>query len=901
MKTAQQNIQHLIDELRQCEPEKAEALRHQMSRLNSLATFSWLDHSPVCTKVVDADFNLVYMSAAGFNVLKMADPATYLGKPYPFDFYPDDFRTQVTSDLLKVINEGRKISQEGLTADREGHEVWFQSTLIPLFENDIVQQVLVVSIDITRQKRAERELQKSIRNLEEKYHNSLAELRTSEERYALALKGANDGLWDWDVETDRVYYSPRWKSMLGYEDHELGDTLDVWAQLVHPDDKQRALDMARECLAGRADNFEVEMRMLHKQGGIVNVLSRAFTATQGPDGKPNRLVGTHVDITERKKAEDFRRKTADILEMIAIGKPTSSIYDAIALMYEARHPGMRCSMLELDNGVLLHGGAPSLPKAYCDAVHGLKNGPNVGSCGTSTYTGKRCLVEDIATDPKWADIKEAALVHGLRCCWSEPIRNSRGEVLGAFGMYYNHPALPNEEESDDLKSAARLAGIIMERDHQQKRIHELAFTDQLTRLASRDHFYQYLDDLIHSATKHKRQFSLLYVDLDGFKDVNDSLGHDCGDALLQTMAERLENASSRVDFIARLSGDEFCIVLEDIADPFLCSQVAQECLVAVAAPTTLSGRTLAIGCSIGISHFPNDGDSTSILLKAADTALYSAKVAGRGRYAFYEPQLTEQAEYRFQFEQYLREAIDKQQLSLAFQPQVETRTGRIIGAEALCRWHHPALGDVPPSEFIPAAERIGMIKPLTEWVLLNACQQALLWRNTGAADLRISVNISPSFFLDKELIERVRHVIDETGIEPGQLVLEVTENVVQTNPENLSVFSELKKLGVLLSIDDFGTGYSSFASLKHIEVDSLKIDKYFVDDILRDNKTRMLIASMMDIGHNLGHTIVAEGVEQNEQLLMLEKLGCEIIQGYLFYKPMSSQALLDLLHAKARD
>ncbi|MEH6358988.1 MAG: PAS domain-containing protein, partial [Pseudomonadales bacterium] len=268
-----------------------------------------------------------------------------------------------------------------------------------------------------------------------------AELYLSERRFSLAMRGANDGLWDWDLETDEVYYSPRWKSMLGYGENELDNTLSTWANLVHPDDKNWVLEKVEDYLTGRVDSYEIEMRMQHKKGTEIVVLSRGFKVVHESDNKPVRLVGTHVDITERKKIAAFNVNNSKILEMIAIGNPASEIYDAIALMYEARHLGLRCSMLELHGNKLMHGGAPSLPKEYCAAVHGLENGPSVGSCGTSTYTGRRVLVENIETDPKWEKIKHVALPHGMRCCWSEPIKNSSGNVLGAFGMYYNHPAL----------------------------------------------------------------------------------------------------------------------------------------------------------------------------------------------------------------------------------------------------------------------------------------------------------------------------------------------------------------------------------------------------------------------------------------------------------------------------
>ena len=734
--------------------------------------------------------------------------------------------------------------------------------------------------------------------------NLMTEKRTtalyiSEERFSLAMRGANDGLWDWNLETDEVYYSPCGRNMQGYGENELDNDLNTWANLVHSDDKDIVLEKVQKYLVGETDSFEVEMRMRHKDGHEVYVLSRAFLVTRESDGKPVRLVGTHFDITEHKKAEVFDRKNAEILEMIAIGRPASDIYDAIALMYEARHPGMRCSMLELENNKLLHGGAPSLPKEYCDAVNGLEYGPSVGSCGTSTYTGQRVLVENIETDPKWAKIKHYALPHGMRCCWSEPIKNSSGKVLGAFGMYYNHPALPNEDELHDLIAAARLAGIVMERDQAQKRIRILAYTDELTGLASRASFSQHVEEITKTSARHNRRFGLLYIDLDDFKAVNDSLGHDAGDLLLKTIAKRLVNTCREIDFIARLGGDEFCILIEEVDDDYA-ANVAKRCLHAIAQPIKIYSRKLTPACSIGIAYYPDDGEDLSALLKAGDTALYTAKENGKNQYAFYKAELTQKAEYRFHVEQNLREAIEKQQLSLVYQPQIEVNTGEIFGFEVLSRWHHPELGQIPPIDFIATAEKIGIIKPLTEWVLRTACGQLVAWKKEGFHTLRMAVNISPSLFLDKEFVSLIKRIIEEVEIVPAELELEVTESVVQTDPRNLSIFQDLKDLGVSLAIDDFGTGYSSFASLKHLKVDCLKIDKYFVDDMLVDNQALILISSMIEMGHKLGYGIIAEGVEKSEQLDILRSLGCEKVQGYLFSKPANADTISKLLVPRQR-
>lgn len=721
------------------------------------------------------------------------------------------------------------------------------------------------------------------------------ELSISEERFSLAMRGANDGLWDWNLETDEVYYSPRWKNMLGYEENELENKLDSWARLVHADDKDSVLKKVQDYLEGQTHAFEVEMRMHHKDGREVFVLSRAFLVTRESDGKPVRLVGTHVDITERKKAEAFDSQNNKILEMIAIGHAASDIYDAIALMYEARHPGLRCSMLELSNNRLMHCGAPSLPKEYCDAVHGLENGPSVGSCGTSTYTGKRVLVENIATDPKWEKIKHLALPHGMRCCWSEPILDSSGQVLGAFGMYYNHPALPTDAELNDLISAARLAGIVMERDQIQKRLYRLAYIDPLTGLANRARFFQHSEEMIKTSKQHSRRLALLYIDLNDFKGFNDSLGHDAGDLLLKTISKRLVSACREFDYIARLGGDEFCIILTETEENYA-SNIAKCCLDAIAQPIEIYSRKLTPACNIGIAYYPDDGKDWPALLKAGETSLYTAKKSGINQYAFYNADLTHHAEYRFQVEQNLREAIEKQQLSLVYQPQIKIDTGEILGVEILSRWFHPQLGQISPIDFIPTAEKIGMIKSLTEWAIKTACHQLIAWKNEGIQTPRIAVNISPTLFLDKELVSLIKHIITEAGIAPCELELEVTEGVVQTDPRNLAIFQDLKDLGVLLTIDDFGTGYSSFASLKHLKVDFLKIDKYFVDDMLVDKKALTLISSMIEMGHKLGYGIIAEGVETLEQLKILKNLGCETVQGYLFSKPVSASKITKLLN-----
>ncbi|WP_426360351.1 bifunctional diguanylate cyclase/phosphodiesterase [Pseudocolwellia sp. HL-MZ19] len=703
----------------------------------------------------------------------------------------------------------------------------------------------------------------------------------------------NNGTWDWDLKTNSVYYSAYWKSILGYEGHELEPHFNVWAELVHPDDKELILTKVKNYLYGHEKVFEHEMRMRHKKGHYLYIITRVVQVTRDAQDNPIRLIGNHIDISQQRKAELFERRYNNVLKMIAQGEPAVDVYNEVIHIYEGRHTGIRCCMIELEGNILKHGSAPSLPVEYSEAIDGLINGPNIGSCGASTYTGKRVVVEDITIDPKWSTIKNIVLPYGVRSCWSEPVISSIGEVLGTFAMYKDYPGVPNKEESFDLSAAARLTSIVMERDKNQKRIKLLAYTDELTCLANRTHLFASIKELIKASEKEYKPFSLLYIDLDNFKNVNDSLGHDIGDYLLQEIAQRLISLGDKVGFVSRIGGDEFCVTLSDQSNITL---IAQEVIETVSKTIKLSGRNFNPTCSVGIARFPEDGTSLESLLKASDIALYSAKKTGKNCFAFYKIELSIIAEYHFRAEQYLREAIEKKQLRLVYQPQVNIDTGMIVGVEALSRWTHTELGVVSPVEFIEMAERIGMIKQLTEWVLYEACHQGVKWHKAGFTDLRVTVNISPTHLADADFIPLIKRVIESTGMKSQCLELEITESVVQTNHEDFSIFKSLKELGVLLAIDDFGSGYSSFASLKYLKVDYIKIDKYFINDMFLDHKTELLIGSMIEMGHHLGYKVIAEGVETFEQFNALKLLSCDIIQGFLFSKPIPPEDISVLLN-----
>ncbi|RTZ76042.1 MAG: response regulator receiver protein, partial [Gammaproteobacteria bacterium] len=428
----------------------------------------------------------------------------------------------------------------------------------------------------------------------------------------------------------------------------------------------------------------------------------------------------------------------------------------------------------------------------------------------------------------------------------------------------------------------------------EQKIRKLAYSDELTGLASRSYFLRHLEDTINIASRHQERFSLLYLDLDSFKDINDTLGHDVGDELLKVVAKRLLKALRKSDFAARLGGDEFCILVDSLSINYA-AEVASRCLEEVNRPVRLGSQTFNPRISIGIANYPGDGKDAQALLRAADSAMYAAKRAGKHRYAFYQPELTIRARKRLDMEHELRQALEEDQFELHYQPQVSLSTGRILGMEALVRWKHPRRGLVPPNEFIHVAERIGLIKRLGEWVLEAACTQARQWKDAGLPRIQMAVNISPLHFRDPVIVDQVGKILEKTGWSARDLELEVTEGVVQTEQDNLESFRHLKDLGVRIAIDDFGTGYSSLSSLKKLPIDCLKVDQLFVRDMVTDPESATLVGTIVALAKALGLEVVAEGVETEEETQILTALGCDLVQGYYFSRPVVASEIPALL------
>jgi diguanylate cyclase (GGDEF)-like protein/PAS domain S-box-containing protein len=635
--------------------------------------------------------------------------------------------------------------------------------------------------------------------------------------------------------------------------------------------------------------------------GIKQAISTTKVPLRNDRNEIFGVAGISRDITERKQANALHEGQAQILEMIAMSAPLCDVLERLVLLIESQFKGIFGSVQLLDEtGTRLrHGAAPSLPDSYNKAIDGVSIGPKVGSCGTAAYRREAVFVADITTDPRWEEYKSLAAEHGLRSCWSTPILSHQGTILGTFAMYAKEVREPTEAEARLIDVATHIAGIAIERKLAEERIQFMANHDALTGLPNRTLLNDRLSQAILYAQRYDRWVTVLFVDLDNFKFINDSLGHNAGDELLKTVARRMVSCIRATDTVVRIGGDEFVIVLFDQPkDVDMISETVRKIQSAIAEPVHLDGHDLSVTSSIGIANYPNDGVDTDALLANADAALYRAKDVGRDNFQFYTSELNAKVHEKFLLQEELRNAVARSELVLHYQPQVDLRTGRVFALEALVRWRHPKLGLVPPLKFIPMAEGSGLIVPIGNWVLREACRQNKAWQDAGLPPIVVSVNVSARQFREKNLVAQVASALKDSRLEAKYLELEVTESVIMQDVDlAVATMKELQGLGVHLSIDDFGTGYSSLCALKSFPVSRLKIDKSFIDGLLANENDKAVADAVVSLGQKLNLRVVAEGVETEAQATFLRTINCDEMQGYLFSKPLPAEGIEEMLRA----
>ncbi|HYD29919.1 MAG TPA: EAL domain-containing protein [Azospirillaceae bacterium] len=688
-------------------------------------------------------------------------------------------------------------------------------------------------------------------------------LRQSEQRYALAAAASSDGLYDWDLKSDKIYYSPRWKAILGFRDDEIGDNPDEWFDRVVPDDLiwlKATLDAQVEA-GGKP--FQQEYRIVDGQGEVRWMNCRGI-AVLDDHGEPVRVVGSQADITDRKAAEQQLRASEERYALAARGANDGLwdwLLDAGEVYYSPRWKEMLgCS--ESDVGV-----SPGewFNRVVLEDRAGLKAAIDLHLEGSRDHLEHEFRMRHETGSEMWF------LVRGLAV---------------------------RDEEDRAVRIAGSMTDITARKSAERQLLFD-AFHDGLTGLPNRtlvtDRIAQALNRQRNGGGRH---FAVLLFDLDRFKTINDSLGGMYGDQMLLTTAKRLEEAKRTGDTVARLSADEFCLLLEAIDDVPDTVSVAQAMAEAVAHPVTLANQEVLLTASIGIAHSASDYERADDMLRDASLAMVRAKSSGRARIEVFDTALRENAMKSLRTEIDLRSAMELGQLELFYQPIVELGSRTIAGFEALMRWHHPERGMIPPVEFIPLAEESGLIIPMGRWALQESARQIAEWQRLfpRKVPLFMSVNASSQQFRDDDILARIKEVLADHPIPPSSLKIEITESMLMQDPSQVEqIMRDIRALDVKLSIDDFGTGYSSLSYLHKFPLNTLKIDKSFVSAIGQGGDNAAIVHVIATLAAVLRLDVVAEGIEVEEEAQFLQDVNCKYGQGYLFARPQPAAVVTELL------
>jgi diguanylate cyclase (GGDEF)-like protein/PAS domain S-box-containing protein len=661
---------------------------------------------------------------------------------------------------------------------------------------------------------------------------------------------------------------------------------------MHPDHRERGVERARELPLGVLRNVFVDEVWLRCDGSpfYTEVAASKFMYM---GSRAIQLVMR--DVTARRMAEDLQHMQTRVLGMIAAGTALKEILTTLCNFIESQSQRARCMMHIVDGSVLQIATAPSLSQASLAPFNDLPVTSGSHQFGSALGTNDLVNCQDIRTDALWRGQRDAAQALGIRAATSWPVRGRNSKALGTLTLLYADNVAPSTREIQLIDIAANLAGVAIENKQAEERIRHLAHYDELTGLPNRTLFNQILTHAMKTSTRAQQKLAVLFVDLDRFKNINDTLGHDAGDLALQEISSRMRGCLRESDTVARMGGDEFYILIEDLLDSEHAARIARKILVEAARPFHIQQQECRLSASIGIAIYPEDGADALTLLKNSDIAMYRAKTGSKDTYQFYSASKNIHSLGRLALESQLRRGIENHEFVLHYQPKVNLANGRITGVEALVRWMHPEQGMLAPNYFIPLAEETSLIVPLGKMILQMACEDAIAINLGCDQPIRVAVNLSARQFDDSEFLSDLQRVLSQTGLEPDLLQLEITESMVMNNPEQaVRTMTELQEMGIRLDIDDFGTGYSSLTYLKRFPVYSLKIDRSFIQDLHNGANDVAITKAIIAMGHSMGLRIVAEGVELIEQMDALRDFGCDEFQGFYFSRPVPLQDFVTL-------
>jgi diguanylate cyclase (GGDEF)-like protein len=597
------------------------------------------------------------------------------------------------------------------------------------------------------------------------------------------------------------------------------------------------------------------------------------------------LVAKTIRSGAQTAGEKLRDLQHEVLVAAASCNDLHSILSLLCRRIEELTTGAVCSILSVDADRLIRPlAAPGLPDHFSASINGAPIGPCAGSCGTAAWRGEPVEVTDIENDPLWHEYKALVLPLGLRACWSTPIKSRNDQVIGTFALYYTEGRGPTDVERQAVEVSTHLCAIVIEQHEARERIHRLAYYDTVTGLANRASFSEKLAEYLSGQAAAGADIALLCIDLDDFKSVNDTFGHIAGDELLRKVGGRLQDCIGD-GFVARVGGDEFAVI-----GPFGIDEAipaAKRITLAMHEPFNLSGNLVSTCASVGIAVGRAGASDGRALMKQADIALYEAKEARGGIWRVYTRDLQRKRTERRKVEHDLRQGLAKGDLWLAFQPIFEISSGSIVGAEALVRWDHPQRGSVPPADFIPVAEQGGLMPALGEWIMATACSAAMRWPE----EIILSVNISPAQIQTPGFAEHALRILHASGLPPRRLQIEITETALLVDAERArAVIDRLKGEGVRVALDDFGTGYSSLCHIRQFPMDTIKIDRSFVNEFGSNSVSTAIVSAILHIARELDIVSTAEGIETAEQMELLRAAGCTMAQGFHLGRPVAQAA-----------
>ena len=783
-----------------------------------------------------------YQSPSSERILGYS-PEEMVGKNV-FDYvHPEDLGLVEMIFVEGLRDPGRRPSVEYRLRHKDGSWRWLESVVANLLGHRDVGGVVFNSRDVTERRRTEERLGEA----EEKY-------RTLVERIPaiIYVQEPND-------PNRTTYVSPQYEATLGYLlEQDLGDP-NHWVRIMHPEDRERVLAEDRRT-DETGEPFKVEYRLLARDGRVVWIRDEA-TLVRDEEGRPLYWLGIQLDVTDQKRAKDALRESEERFK--------SSFRDAATGMALVATNGRWLQVNRALCRIVGYSEEELLEKTFQDITHPDDLEADLGHV-------RRMLAGEIETyqlEKRYLH-KEGSVVWGLLSV-----------------------SLVRDEGGEPLYFVAQIQDIT-ERKMLEEQLEHRAFHDHLTDLPNRYLFVDRLGQALRRTRRRKgRRVAVLFVDLDRFKVINDSLGHEAGDILLVLVSERLRRCSRPEDTLARFGGDEFVVLLQDIEDPSEAVKVAGRITEELKRPFVVEGRELFVRASLGVAVGDADTPSPEGLLRDADTAMYRAKHEGSDCRMF-DPAMYEWALKRMELEHDLRRAVEGEELVVHYQPIVNLQSGEAWGVEALVRWEHPERGLLSPMEFVPMAEESGLVVPLGERVLEEACRRATLWQemHLHPRPLVVSVNLSARQLRRSDLARTVEKVLRETGLDARSLSLDITETVyVETLEENTATLDELRRMGVRVSIDDFGMGYSSLSYLKRLPADALKIDKSFVAGLGEDIEDTAIVRMVIDLAHTFGMEVVAEGVESWAQAELLREMGCDMAQGFCFCEPVPTERIPELI------